>query len=148
MPDRLSEPLERKKPALYFVDSMSDPFHERVPFGYVRQAFDVMARAPQHTFQVLTKRARRMAELCAGLAVPGNVWLGVSVENRKHGLPRIPWLRGIQAPVRFLSIEPLLEDLGRFDLSGIQWAIVGGERRSKSANGRLYAGQVWDAMPA
>lgn len=73
MPDRLSEPLERKKPTVYFVDSMSDLFHERVPFGYVRQVFDVMARAPQHTFQVLTKRAQRMAEFCAGLAVPGNV---------------------------------------------------------------------------
>jgi protein gp37 len=187
MPDRLGEPLERKKPTVYFVNSMSDLFHERVPFDYVRRVFDVMARSPQHTFQVLTKRAKRMAEFCAGVAVPQNVWLGVSVENRKYGLPRIPHLRSIEACVRFLSIEPLLEDLGQFDLSGIQWVIVGGEsgrkarpmkpawveaikrqcdaagvafffkqwgawgadgeRRSKSANGRLYAGQVWDAMP-
>ena len=188
MPERLGEPLERKKPTVYFVNSMSDLFHERVPFDYVRRVFDVMARSPQHTFQVLTKRARRMAEFCSAVAVPENVWLGVSVENRKYGLPRIPHLRGVRGPVRFLSIEPLLEDLGQFDLSGIQWVIVGGEsgrkarpmkpawvdgikrqcdaagvafffkqwgawgadgeKRSKSANGRLYAGQVWDAMPA
>ncbi len=188
MPERLTEPLERKKPTVYFVNSMSDLFHERVPFDYVRRVFDVMARSPQHTFQVLTKRAQRMAEFCAGTTVPENVWLGVSVENRKYGLPRIPQLRSIDASVRFLSIEPLLEDLGQFDLSRIQWVIVGGEsgrkarpmkpawvdaikrqcdaagvafffkqwgawgadgeRRSKSANGRLYAGQVWDAMPA
>ena len=188
MPERLSEPLERRKPTVYFVNSMSDLFHERVPFEYVRRVVDVMTRSPQHTFQVLTKRAQRMAEFCAGVAVPDNVWLGVSVENRKYGLPRIPHLRSIQGSVRFLSIEPLLEDLGQFDLSGIRWVIVGGEsgrkarpmrpawvdgikrqcdaagvafffkqwgawgadgeKRSKSANGRLYAGQVWDAMPA
>ena len=96
----------------------SDLFHERIPFQYVRRVFDVMARSPRHTFQVLTKRARRMAAFCAGETVPENVWLGVSVENRRYGLPRIAHLRGIDAPVRFLSIEPLLEDLGKFDLSG------------------------------
>lgn len=127
MPERLEEPLGRKKPTTYFVNSMSDLFHEKVPFSYIEQVFDVMARAQQHTFQVLTKRAERMAEFCRGRAVPTNVWLGVSVENRKHGLPRIPVLRDIDAPVRFLSIEPLLEDLGRFDLTGIQWVIIGGE---------------------
>ena len=132
MPERLSEPLERRKPTVYFVNSMSDLFHEKVPFDYIRQVFDVMARAPQHTFQVLTKRADLMAEFCHGAAVPPNVWLGVSVENRKYGLPRIPILRGIDAPVRFLSIEPLLEDLGNFDLSGIHWAIVGGESGRKA----------------
>ncbi len=132
MPERLSEPLERKKPTVYFVNSMSDLFHEQVPFDYVRRVFDVMARSPQHTFQVLTKRARRMAEFCADAMVPENVWLGVSVENRKYGLPRIPHLRSIEVSVRFLSIEPLLEDLGRFDLSGIQWVIVGGESGRKA----------------
>ena len=91
-----------------------------------------MAHAPQHTFQVLTKRAERMAEFCRNIAVPANVWLGVSVENRKHGLPRIPILRGINAYVRFLSVEPLLEDLGNFDLSGIHWVIVGGESGKKA----------------
>ena len=132
LPERLSEPLERRKPTVYFVNSMSDLFHEKVPFEYIRRVFDVMARAPQHTFQVLTKRAERMAEFCHGVAVPSNVWLGVSVENRKYGLPRISVLRDIDASIRFLSIEPLLEDLGSFDLTGIQWVIVGGESGRKA----------------
>ena len=132
MPGRINQPLERSKPAVYFVNSMSDLFHEKVPFDYIRQVFDVMGNASQHTFQVLTKRAERMADFCRSVAVPSNVWLGVSVENRKYGLPRIPVLRGIDAPVRFLSIEPLLEDLGNFDLSGIHWVIVGGESGRKA----------------
>lgn len=132
MPERLSEPLERRKPTVYFVNSMSDLFHEKVPFDYIRQVFDVMARAPQHTFQVLTKRAERMAEFCTGVAIPPNVWLGVSVENRKHGVPRIAVLREIEASVRFLSIEPLLEHLGEVDLTGVHWAIVGGESGPKA----------------
>ena len=127
IPYRLNEPLERTKPTVYFVNSMSDLFHEKVPFDYIQRVFDVMRHARQHTFQVLTKRADRMAEFCRGVTVPGNVWLGVSVENRKHGLPRIPVLRGVDARVRFLSVEPLLEDLGTFDLKGIRWVIVGGE---------------------
>ena len=132
MPERLNEPLERRKPTVYFVNSMSDLFHEKVPFDYIASVFDVMRRSPQHTFQVLTKRAERMAEFCSGAIVPENAWLGVSVENRKYGLPRIPVLRDINAPIRFLSIEPLLEDLGTFDLLGIQWAIVGGESGNKA----------------
>lgn len=132
VPERLAEPLERRKPTIYFVNSMSDLFHEKVPFDYIRRVFDVMARAPQHTFQVLTKRAARMAEFCREFTVPANVWLGVSVENRKYGLPRIGILRGINAHVRFLSVEPLLEDLGYFDLSGIHWVIVGGESGKKA----------------
>ena len=132
MPERLSEPLERRKPTVYFVNSMSDLFHEKVPFDYIRQVFDVMSQTPQHTFQVLTKRAERMAEFCRGTTVPPNVWLGVSVENRKHGVPRIGVLREIEVNVRFLSIEPLLEHLGEFDLTGIHWAIVGGESGPKA----------------
>ncbi len=132
MPERLSEPLERRKPTVYFVNSMSDLFHENVSFDYTRQVFDVMAQAPQHTFQVLTKRAERMAEFCQGAIVPPNVWLGVSVEDRKHGVPRIGVLRKIEASVRFLSIEPLLEHLGEIDLTGIHWAIVGGESGPKA----------------
>lgn len=127
IPERLAEPLERNKPTVYFVNSMSDLFHEKVPFDYIRRVFDVMGRAPQHTFQVLTKRADRMAEFCRGIEVPDNVWLGVSVENRKHGVPRIAVLRTVQTKVRFLSVEPLLEDLGAIDLAGIHWVIVGGE---------------------
>ncbi len=125
--DRLNEPLQRKKPTIYFVNSMSDLFHERVPFEFIRRVFDVMAVAEQHTFQVLTKRPARMAKFCKGTVVPGNVWLGTSVENRRHGVPRIAHLQAIDAPVRFLSVEPLLEDLGTLDLGGISWIIVGGE---------------------
>jgi len=132
MPERLSEPLERRKPTVYFVNSMSDLFHEKVPFDYIRQVFDVMAQAPHHTFQVLTKRAERMAKFCRDVVVPPNVWLGVSVENRKHGVPRISVLREIEASVRFLSIEPLLEHLGEIDLTGIHWSIVGGESGPKA----------------
>ncbi|MCZ2112753.1 MAG: phage Gp37/Gp68 family protein, partial [Anaerolineae bacterium] len=113
MPERLAEPLERRKPTIYFVNSMSDLFHEEVPFEYIDKVFDVMKRAHQHTFQVLTKRAERMADYCQGKAIPPNVWLGVSVEDRKHGLPRIKLLRSIDVMVRFLSVEPLLEDLGK-----------------------------------
>ena len=132
MPERIAEPLERRKPTIYFVNSMSDLFHEKVSFDYIRRVFDVMAHAPQHTFQVLTKRAERMAEFCRGVDVPANAWLGVSVENRKHGVPRIDILRTIDTTVRFLSVEPLLEDLGAIDLDGIHWVIVGGESGHKA----------------
>ena len=132
MPERLSQPLERTKPTVYFVNSMSDLFHEKVPFEYINRVFDVMARTPQHTFQVLTKRAERMAEFCQSVKVPANVWLGVSVENKKHGLPRIDVLRTVATGVRFLSVEPLLEDLGPINLAGIQWVIVGGESGVKA----------------
>lgn len=132
IPERLAEPLERHKPTVYFVNSMSDLFHEKVPFEYIRRVFDVMARAPQHTFQVLTKRAKRMSEFCREIEVPPNVWLGVSVENRKYGVPRIGILRGVESRVRFLSVEPLLENLGEIDLTGIHWVIVGGESGHKA----------------
>ncbi len=132
MPERLAEPLERRKPTTYFVNSMSDLFHEKVPFDYVRRIFEVMARAPQHTFQILTKRAERMAEFCRSIDVPANAWLGVSVENRRHGVPRIDVLRSIDANVRFLSVEPLLEDVGAINLEGIHWVIVGGESGHKA----------------
>lgn len=127
MPERLAAPLERRKPTVYFVNSMSDLFHEKVPSEYIRRVFDVMAKSPQHTFQVLTKRAGRMAEFCDEIEVPFNVWIGVSVENRKHGVPRIDALREIKAAARFLSIEPLRQDVGKIDLTGIHWVIVGGE---------------------
>ena len=132
MPERLNEPLERRKPTVYFVNSMSDLFHEKVPFAYIEQVFGVMRQARQHTFQVLTKRAERMARFCRTRLVPDNVWLGVSVENRKQGVPRIDVLKQVDVRVRFLSIEPLLEDLGRFDLQDIHWVIVGGESGKKA----------------
>ncbi len=127
MPDRLEQPLKRKKPTVYFVNSMSDLFHEDVPDDYLDKCFDVMRRCPQHTFQVLTKRAERLPEYFASRTVPDNVWLGVSVEDIKYGVPRIPHLRRVRAKTRFLSVEPLLADVGTLNLFGIHWVIVGGE---------------------
>ena len=126
-PDRLNEPLMRKKPAIYFVNSMSDMFHEDIPDDYIQQVFDVIKSVPQHTFQILTKRAERMEYFFNSNDVPANAWIGVSVENKEYGIPRIEYLRNIKAHIRFLSIEPLLEDLRALDLSDIQWVIVGGE---------------------
>jgi protein gp37 len=131
-PGRLGQPLGRKKPTVYFVNSMSDLFHEDIPDAYLDQVFDTIARAPQHTFQVLTKRAERLPEYFSTRQRPRNVWLGVSVEDRKYGLPRIDVLRKVDAAVRFLSIEPLLEDLGDLNLDGIDWMIVGGESGRKA----------------
>lgn len=124
---RLSQPLSRRQPTLYFVNSMSDLFHRDVSDEYLDQVFDVIRATPQHTYQILTKRARRLPRYFAQRECPSNAWLGVSVENRRSGLPRIDDLRRTTARVKFLSIEPLLEDLGDFDLNGIDWVIVGGE---------------------
>lgn len=131
IPSRLEQPLQWKQPRRIFVNSMSDLFHEDVPSSYIRVVADVMKTADWHTYQVLTKRAPRLRYMLnnelrsyAGLE---HIWWGVSVENRRHGLPRIDELRRASATVRFLSIEPLLEDLGEIDLTGIHWVIVGGE---------------------
>jgi len=132
MPERLAEPLERKKPTVYFVNSMSDVFHEQVPFHYIEEIFDVILNAHQHTFQFLTKRAKRMEKFFRTRSVPPNAWLGVSVENQRYGIPRIDSLREIDTGIRFLSAEPLLEDLGEMDLDGIHWVIVGGESGPKA----------------
>jgi protein gp37 len=115
---------------MIFVNSMSDLFHEEVPEKFIERVFRVMCDASQHTFQVLTKRADRLANWHARHSefwFAPNVWLGVSVEDRRFGLPRIPVLRALQASVRFLSIEPLLEDLGSLQLEEVDWVIVGGE---------------------
>lgn len=132
LPQRLDDPLKRKTPTVYFVNSMSDLFHEDVPFEYIDRVFEVIAQAQQHTFQILTKRAERLAEYFQGRQAPRNAWLGVSVEDRKHGLPRIDHLRQVDAPIRFLSVEPLLEDIGEFNLENIHWVIVGGESGPKA----------------
>lgn len=163
-PHMLAIPLKRRKPTMWFVNSMSDLFHEQVPFEYIAAVFGVMAASPRHTYQVLTKRPERMREFfvwvkaetrrrgdwtlpewkiveeeaderierfpatATGAPWPlSNVWLGVSVEDRQYGLPRIDELRATSAAVRLLSVEPLLEDLGTLDLTGIDWVIVGGE---------------------
>jgi len=127
LPERLGEPLRRKKPTLYFVNSMSDLFHIHVPDRFIEMVFDTMCASTQHTFQVLTKRADRLAAFAKTHDIPTNVWIGVSVENKRHGVPRIEHLRSVAASIRFLSVEPLLEDVGVLDLSGIDWVIVGGE---------------------
>jgi protein gp37 len=131
VPEKLGDPLRWRTPRMVFVNSMSDLFHEDVPDSYVLAVARVMAIANWHTYQVLTKRAERLAALLRGelgfAAGCPNIWWGVSVEDRRYGLPRINHLREAPASVRFLSIEPLLEDLGRLDLRGISWVIVGGE---------------------
>lgn len=131
VPEKLEEPLRWRGPRRVFVNSMSDLFHEHVPDSYVLQVARVMERAAWHTFQVLTKRAERMRELLAtrlsSVATAPHIWWGVSVEDREYGLPRIKEFQRSPARVRFLSVEPLLEDLGTLDLAGISWVIVGGE---------------------
>jgi protein gp37 len=121
----LDIPLKRKKPTMYFVCSMSDLFHPDVPGEFIARVFDAMRSTPQHTYQVLTKRAARMATLAPKLDWPGNVWAGVSMEAQ-HVFDRASCLRTVPAPVRFLSCEPLLGPLN-LNLSGIHWVIVGGE---------------------
>ncbi|CAL9673054.1 DUF5131 family protein [Streptomyces sp. enrichment culture] len=125
-PDALSVPYGWKSPRTVFVNSMSDLFHARVPLDYVRRVFAVIADTPQHTYQVLTKRARRLRLVADRLEWPANLWMGVSVETAKE-LPRVDDLRLVPAAVRFLSCEPLLGPLANLDLGGIDWAIVGGE---------------------
>ncbi|MBN9690074.1 MAG: phage Gp37/Gp68 family protein [Verrucomicrobia bacterium] len=131
VPEKLGDPLRWSKPKKIFVNSMSDLFHEGVSDEYIEKICRVMLAANWHTYQILTKRADRMAALLQGklrkAANAAHIWWGVSVENRKHGLPRIEKLRSAKPTVAFLSVEPLLEDLGTFNLHGIQWVIVGGE---------------------
>jgi len=124
---RISQPLTRKKPTVYFVNSMSDLFHRDIPDTFLDEVFAVIEQTPHHTYQILTKRAERLPEYFGHHNCPDNVWLGVSVEDRAYGLPRIDHLRKVDAKVRFLSIEPLLEELGVFNLANIHWVIVGGE---------------------
>jgi protein gp37 len=131
VPRKLTEPFSWRTPKLVFVNSMSDLFQPGVSDDYVEAVCRVMVAARWHTFQVLTKRSERLRELLSGrlrfAARQEHIWWGVSVEDRKYGLPRIDDLRKAPARVRFLSIEPLLEDLGKINLAGIGWAIVGGE---------------------
>ncbi len=131
VPEKLHEPLRWRTPRRIFVNSMSDLFHEAVPSGYIEAVADVMVHAHWHTYQVLTKRSARLRDMLSNelwlAAAHPHIWWGVSVENRKYGLPRIEHLRCVPACLRFLSIEPLLEELGPLNLSGIDWVIVGGE---------------------
>jgi protein gp37 len=131
VPEKLLEPLRWAAPKTVFVNSMSDLFQDAVPDEYIATVASIMLKAHWHTYQVLTKRSRRLNELLntkiRDAAIAPHIWWGVSVEDKKYGIPRIDHLRSAPARVRFLSIEPLLEDLGRINLSGMHWAIVGGE---------------------
>jgi protein gp37 len=131
VPQKLTEPFSWRTPKLVFVNSMSDLFQPGVSDDYIEAVCRVMVAARWHTFQVLTKRSERLRELLSGrlrfAAGQEHIWWGVSVEDRKYGLPRVADLQEAPARVRFLSIEPLLEDLKQINLSGISWAIVGGE---------------------
>jgi protein gp37 len=131
VPEKLAEPLRWRNPKMIFVNSMSDLFHENVPNEYIMAVAEVMVTAKWHTYQVLTKRSDRLRELLNTslrfAAKQKHIWWGVSAENLKYGLPRIQNLQATDAGIRFLSVEPLLEDLGEFNLEGIDWVIVGGE---------------------
>ena len=131
VPHKLGEPLRWRSPKMIFVNSMSDMFHDGVSDDYIEAVAQVMVKADWHTYQVLTKRSQRMAKLLSGrlrfAAAAAHIWWGVSVEDKRYGLPRIPDLQAAPAAVRFLSVEPLLEELGALNLNGINWVIVGGE---------------------
>ncbi len=132
VPSRLNDPLKKKKPTVFFVNSMSDIFHEKMPIEYLDKIFNVIEQTPHHTYQILTKRAGKMFKFLSQREIPKNIWLGVTVDNKKEGLPRIDELRKLNASVLFLSVEPLLEDLGEINLENIDWVIVGGESGNKA----------------
>ncbi len=125
VPNAITAPVKWNKPSFIFVNSMSDLFHEELSLEDIQKVFEVMEQCPQHTFQILTKRAERLAELAPSLTWPKNVWIGVSVENQEY-VSRVDYLRRVTAQVRFLSVEPLLGPV-HLDLTGIHWVIVGGE---------------------
>lgn len=125
-PQRLDQPRRWKRPRMIFVNSMSDLFHERIPDAFIREVFAAMEEADWHTFQILTKRPDRMIEFAEALPWPPNVWMGVSIENRRF-VERADALRAVPAAVRFISAEPLLGPLEGLDLTQIDWLIAGGE---------------------
>lgn len=137
-PDALDVPLRWKRPRTIFVNSMSDLFHVDVPEDYLQLVFDVMRRTPQHTYQILTKRAERLARVAPRLQWPDNVWMGVSVESPEYTW-RMDYLRRVRAAVRFVSAEPLLAALPNLNLDGIHWLIAGGE----SQPGCRPADEAW-----
>jgi protein gp37 len=143
VPEKLVEPFQWSGPRTVFVNSMSDLFQDDVPDSYIEDVVRVMVEANWHTYQVLTKRSNRLQTLLnTKLRFTENhrhIWWGVSVEDRKYGLPRVNHLRSSTASIRFLSVEPLLEDLGDFDLTGIDWVIVGGE----SGHGARTMEEAW-----
>ena len=137
-PDQITLPLRWTQPRMIFVNSMSDLFHEAVPDSFIRQVFDVMVSADRHIFQILTKRAERLAKLSSRLPWPQNIWQGVSVENGRY-TSRVSYLQKVPATVRFISVEPLLGSILHLPLDGIHWVIVGGE----SGNNRRPIKPEW-----
>ncbi|MDR3285969.1 MAG: phage Gp37/Gp68 family protein [Prevotellaceae bacterium] len=131
LPERLNQPLGIKKSTKFFVNSMSDLFHEQMPFDFLDKIFEVIEKTPHHQYQILTKREKILAEYFKNRGVPKNVWLGVTVENAKMK-HRIDVLRNIEAQIRFLSIEPLLSEMKTLNLQNIHWVIVGGESGNKA----------------
>jgi protein gp37 len=127
----LEMPLKWKRPQTIFVNSMSDLFHKKVPLAFIEKVFDVMGRATQHRFQVLTKRSERLLELSSKIQWPENVWMGVSVENADY-MYRIEHLQQTDAQTKFISVEPLLGPIPELILDGMDWIIVGGESGPKS----------------
>lgn len=130
-PLRLEQPIKRKKATIYFVNSMSDLFHEDVPDEFIDSVFSTILQTPHHTYQILTKRAERLAKYFSSRKCPQNAWLGVSVED-EHTKNRIDYLREIDVAVRFISFEPLLGFVGCVNLNSINWVIVGGESGPKA----------------
>lgn len=131
LPHRLNEPKKNKKPTLYFVNSMSDLFHEKMDIAFLDQIMQVITETPQHQYQILTKRPKRMREYFLSHPIPQNAWLGTTVESSrvKH---RIKEIADLPAKVKWLSCEPLLDNLGDLDLNGIDWVIAGGESGSNA----------------
>lgn len=133
LPQRLEQPLLVTKPKLYFVNSMSDLFHEKMPNSFIDKVISTIRSTPHHRYQILTKRSERMYKYFSQHEIPPNTMVGATVEDKAWGIPRIdPVRRLTHAPIRFLSIEPLLEDLGELNLDGIDWVIVGGESGPKA----------------
>lgn len=126
LPQRLDEPKRNKKPTLYFVNSMSDLFHQKMDFGFLERIMQVITDTPHHQYQILTKRPHTMKEYFSKREIPPNVWLGTTVES-SNVKPRIDLIRDLSTSVKWLSCEPLISDLGEIDLRGIDWVIVGGE---------------------
>jgi protein gp37 len=131
VPERIPYPLKVRKPTKFFVNSMSDLFHERMPQQFLDAVFETIIQTPHHIYQILTKRDNMMIDYFKNRKVPDNVWLGVTVENSEH-INRINNLKSVEARIRFISFEPLIGPVGDVDLSGIQWAIIGGESGVKA----------------
>lgn len=125
---------------------MSDLFHEEIPDKYIWEIFNVMKKARRHRFQVLTKRSTRMADFLEEFEIPENVWVGVTVEDKKDGKPRIDKLSKVQASVRFLSMEPLLKDLDFLNMKGINWVIIGGETGSSRLSNNPFPLPRWEGI--